>query len=213
MLSRPVPHRSILWLTGAALVWGLAGAGCQPSDDGPNTAAPAAEKPDTRTPADTEEPPMTFTLTSPAFENNGRIPRQYTGEGKDASPPLAWANPPEGTKSFALVCDDPDAPVGTWDHWLIWNLPRHLTKLPEGVPTSQTVSDLGDAVQGNNSWPKIGYGGPMPPPGHGNHHYNFVLYALDTDLDLDPGAKKDALMQAMEGHILGKAELTGLYSR
>jgi len=164
-------------------------------------------------PNQTKETVMTFTLTSPAFENDDRIPKQYTGEGTDASPPLQWTDPPEGTKSLALICDDPDAPVGTWDHWLIWNIPADRRQLPEGVQATETVPDLGGACQGNNSWPKIGYGGPMPPPGHGVHHYHFLLYALDQALELAPGADKAALLAAMEGHILAEAKLTGLYSR
>ena len=156
---------------------------------------------------------MTFELTSPAFGAGERIPKKCTGEGEDTSPPLEWTDPPEDTLAFALVCDDPDAPVGTWDHWLIWNLPADSRKLPEGVPTQQTLPDFGGACQGNNSWPKIGYGGPMPPPGHGTHHYNFVLYALDTTLDLEAGADKRALLKAMANHILTEARLTGTYSR
>ena len=164
-------------------------------------------------PKETKETAMTFTLTSPAFANGERIPKQYTGEGTDSSPPLEWTDPPDGTQSLALICDDPDAPVGTWDHWLIWNLPADRPNLPEGIPATETVADLGGACQGNNSWPKIGYGGPMPPPGHGVHHYHFRLHALDTALELAPGADKAALLDAMEGHILAEAKLTGLYSR
>ncbi len=171
------------------------------------TLAPAACK------QEPKETAMTFTLTSPAFASGDRIPKQYTGEGADASPPLEWTDPPEGAGSLALICDDPDAPVGTWDHWLIWNIPADRRNLPEGIPTTETVADLGGACQGNNSWPKIGYGGPMPPPGHGVHHYHFALYALDQTLELAPGADKQALLAAMEGHILAEAKLTGLYSR
>ncbi|MCX5649632.1 MAG: YbhB/YbcL family Raf kinase inhibitor-like protein [Planctomycetota bacterium] len=155
----------------------------------------------------------TMKLTSPAFANGARIPVRHTGEGDDRSPPLEWTDPPEGTKSFALICDDPDAPRGTWDHWLVWNLPATLRQLPEGVPTTKTLPDLGGAMQGNNSWPKIGYGGPMPPPGHGTHHYHFVLYALDAPLDLAPGANKAALQKAMKGRVLAEARLMGTYSR
>ena len=162
---------------------------------------------------ETEGPGMTFSLTSTAFGNNDRIPMAYTGEGKDASPPLEWGEPPAGTKTFALVCDDPDAPVGTWDHWVLWNLPGNLRKLPDGVAKKETLPDLGGALQGKNSCPKIGYNGPMPPKGHGTHHYHFVLYALDTALDLAAGADKKALLGAMRGHILGQAKLTGTYSR
>jgi hypothetical protein len=162
---------------------------------------------------ETEGTGMTFALTSTAFGNNGRIPTQYTGEGKDLSPPLEWGEPPAGTKTFALVCDDPDAPVGTWDHWVLWNLPGNLRKLPEGVAKKETLPELGGALQGKNSWPKIGYNGPMPPKGHGTHHYNFVLYALDKTLDLPAGSDKKALLAAMKGRVLGQGKLTGVYSR
>ena len=156
---------------------------------------------------------MAFALTSPAFKPDDRIPAKYTGEGADVSPPLEWSDPPEGAKSFALICDDPDAPMGTWDHWLLWNLAGDLRKLPENVAKTETVAALGGARQGKNSWPKIGYNGPMPPKGHGTHHYHFDLYAIDTALDLKTGADKKALLAAMKGHILGKATLMGTYSR
>jgi hypothetical protein len=156
---------------------------------------------------------MAMTLTSPAFRDGERVPKRYTGEGQDLSPPLEWSDPPEGAKALAVICDDPDAPRGTWDHWLLWNLPPTLRKLPEGAPARERLADLGGAVQGNNSWPKIGYGGPMPPPGHGTHHYHFVLYALDAGLDLAPGANKAALQKAMKGHVLAEARLVGTYSR
>jgi Raf kinase inhibitor-like YbhB/YbcL family protein len=175
--------------------------------------APAAcEKPKT---VEGEEKAMTITLTSPAFKNNERIPAKHTGEGADVSPPLEWANAPDGTKSFALVCDDPDAPVGTWDHWVIWNIPADRKGLPEGVAKTETVPDLGGARQGKNSWPdgRVGYSGPMPPKGHGNHHYIFRIYALDQGLDLKAGSNKKALEAAMKGHILGEGRLVGLYSR
>ena len=162
---------------------------------------------------ETEGPGMTFAMTSTAFGNNDRIPTAYTGEGKDASPPLEWGEPPTGTKTFALVCDDPDAPRGTWDHWLIWNIPGNLRALPEGVSKKDSPPEVAGAVQGSNSWPKVGYYGPMPPPGHGTHHYNFTLYALSKTLDLKPGADKKALLAAMKGAVLGKATLTGTYSR
>ena len=160
-----------------------------------------------------EEKAMTFSLTSPAFKNNERIPKQYTGEGADMSPPLEWSGPPAETKSLALICDDPDAPVGTWDHWVLWNLPGETRKLPENVARTETLPDLGGARQGKNSWPRIGYNGPMPPKGHGTHHYNFVLYALDASLDLKAGANKKELLAAIKGHVLGQARLTGTYSR
>jgi len=201
----------VLWAAMLAVAC-VVPAACAPQENASDE-PPASPGLSTREPAPREENPMAFTLTSPAFKEGERIPKQHSGEGKDTSPPLEWTNPPPGTRTFALVCDDPDAPRGTWDHWLIWNLPADCRKLSEGVATTETVTDLGGARQGNNSWPKIGYGGPMPPPGHGVHHYHFRLYALDTDLDLAPGADKEALMEAMEGHILGTAKLMGLYSR
>jgi hypothetical protein len=162
-----------------------------------------------------EETVMTFSLTSAAFKQNERIPVRYTGEGADVSPPLEWSDPPAGTQSLALICADPDAPIGTWDHWVLWNLPPDRRSLPENIMKFEIPPDLGSARQGRNSWPSanIGYRGPMPPPGHGTHHYQFTLYALDTVLDLPPGADKRALMAAMKGHLLGKATLTGVYSR
>ena len=156
---------------------------------------------------------MTFTLTSPAFKEGERMPVKYTGEGADLSPPLEWAEAPAAAKSFALICDDPDAPRGTWDHWIIWNIPGDRRKLPEGVARTETLPELGAARQGKNSWPRIGYNGPMPPPGHGTHHYHFVLYALESALDLKPGADKKMLLAAMKSHILAQAKLMGTYSR
>jgi Raf kinase inhibitor-like YbhB/YbcL family protein len=162
---------------------------------------------------ETEGSGMTFSLASTAFGNNDRIPVAYTGEGRDASPPLEWGEPPAGTKTFALVCDDPDAPAGTWDHWVLWNLPGNLRRMPEGVAKKEALPELGGALQGKNSWPKTGYNGPLPPKGHGTHHYHFVLYALDAALDLPAGSNKKALMEAMKGHVLGQGKLTGTYSR
>jgi Raf kinase inhibitor-like YbhB/YbcL family protein len=160
-----------------------------------------------------EESVMTFALTSAAFKNNDRIPVKYTGEGADVSPPLEWGDPPANTKAFALICDDPDAPVGTWDHWVMWNIPAVSRQLPENVAKTDRPADPPGAVQGRNSWPKTGYNGPMPPKGHGTHHYNFALYALDAALDLKPGATKKELLMAMKGHVLGQAKITGTYSR
>jgi len=203
---------------GAAVVMCLVAVACKPEagPPEPSAAKPApAARPQPQSPktGPAEGPTMAFTLTSPAFKHGERIPKGHTGEGADTSPPLEWTDPPAGTKTYALICDDPDAPVGTWDHWVIWNLPGRLRALPEGVPRGETVATLDGAAQGKNGWGTIGYRGPLPPPGHGNHHYHFRLYALDTTLDLAPGADKKALLKAMEGHILATAELVGLYSR
>jgi Raf kinase inhibitor-like YbhB/YbcL family protein len=152
---------------------------------------------------------MSFTLTSSAFDEGGAIPKKYTCDGADVSPPLSWAAPPGGTQSFALVSDDPDAPVGTWVHWVIFNLPAGLDGLPEGVPADAEPS-LGGR-QGKNDFGRLGYGGPCPP--RGTHRYYFKLYALDATLGLPAGATKAGLLEAMAGHVLAEAQLMGRYSR
>jgi len=155
-------------------------------------------------------------LSSPSFQHQQRIPAKFTGEGADVSPALQWEGAPAGTKSFALICDDPDAMSvagKVWDHWLIWNIPGTATGLPENVAKTETVPALGGARQGLNGWPRVGYNGPMPPSGHGVHHYHFKLYALDTVLSLPPRATKKQLLEAMKGHILAEAELIGTYER
>jgi hypothetical protein len=152
---------------------------------------------------------MVFELTSAAFAAGEPIPPQYTCDGEDISPPLEWSEPPAGTQSLALICDDPDAPVGTWVHWVLFNLPAGARALPEAVPSDADLSDGGR--HGNNSWRRLGYGGPCPPSA--THRYFFKLYALDTALDLAAGASKKELLGAMEGHVLAQAELMGVYSR
>lgn len=148
-------------------------------------------------------------LTSNAIIQGQPIPRKCTCDGSDTSPALAWANAPQATQSFALITDDPDAPGGTWVHWVIWNIPPTAHALPEGMPASAKLAD--GSQQGKNSWPKIGYGGPCPPSG--THRYFFKLYALDKLLDLPPGATKEQLLAAMNKHVLGQAELMGTYQR
>lgn len=159
--------------------------------------------------AEKGEKPMAFKLTSTAFKEGEYIPAKYTGEGKDLSPPLKWTDPPEGTKSLALICDDPDAPMGTWVHWVLWGIKPDARELPEGLATSKTVNNM---KQGTTNFNRTGYGGPMPPKGS-DHRYYFKLYALDTELDLQPGAKKADLVKAMEGHILAETQLMGRYKR
>jgi Raf kinase inhibitor-like YbhB/YbcL family protein len=153
-------------------------------------------------------------LSSTAFAEGQPIPREYTGEGTDVSPPLAWSKPPEGTQELALICDDPDAPRGTWVHWVVYNIPVTARALPEGFGSSERpASELAGVVEGKNSFGKTGYGGPMPPPRGGTHRYFFKLYALDSQLALGPGLDKESLLKAMEGHILGEGELMGTYER
>jgi Raf kinase inhibitor-like YbhB/YbcL family protein len=149
-------------------------------------------------------------LTSPAFQEGQPIPKQYTGDGKDVSPPLRWDGVPGGTQSLALICDDPDAPRGTWVHWVLFNLPADARELPEAVP-AKGVGPQGSR-QGTNDFRKLGYGGPAPPPGK-PHRYFFKLYALDTVLDLKEGATKQDLVKAMEGHVLAEGQLMGKFGR
>jgi Raf kinase inhibitor-like YbhB/YbcL family protein len=156
------------------------------------------------------EKDMTFTIMSPAFEPGSRIPKDFTADGSDLSPALAWANPPSGCQAFALICDDPDAPAGTWVHWLIWNLPGSAQGIPQGAPTQKTLAD--GSAQGRNDFGRIGYGGPSPPRGK-LHRYFFRLYALKEKLPLAAGASRRDLEKAMQGKILGTAELFGTYER
>ena len=154
---------------------------------------------------------MSFALKTTAFANGGGIPKKHTCDGADVSPALSWNHAPAGTRSFALIADDPDAPVGTWTHWIIWNIPAQTTALPEGVPMVEESTD--GARQGRNDFKRIGYGGPCPPPGK-PHRYFFKLYALDTNnLDVKAGASRSQLESAMKGHLLSQTELMGTYGR
>lgn len=152
-------------------------------------------------------------ITSSAFHDGVAIPRMYSREGAELSPPLAIEDIPDGTESLALIVDDPDAPTKTWVHWLLWNVPGDRTAIPEDVPKDETVAALGGARQGLNDFDEIGYGGPMPPPGHGTHHYRFTIHALSEELNLQPGAERQELDAAMDGKILDQARLTGTYER
>lgn len=153
---------------------------------------------------------MGFALRSPDFANGADIPKQFTCTGEDRSPALEWLDAPAGTKSFALIADDPDAPVGTWVHWVIFNIPGSAHSLPGAVEKKDQLAD--GSRQGQNDFRKIGYNGPCPPPGKA-HRYFFKLYALSGDLSLSRGATKSDVEHAMEGHILGHAEWMGRYRR
>jgi len=153
---------------------------------------------------------MAFELKSAAFENGGHIPKKYTCDGPDVSPPLSWTEPPKGTKSLALICEDPDAPMGTWAHWVLFGVPPETRELPERVPTQKTLSWGGK--QGRNDFGRLGYGGPCPPRGPA-HRYFFRLYALDAEPDLRLEATKGELLRAIEGHVIAQAELMGRYGR
>ena len=165
---------------------------------------------------------MAFQISSPAFGNNSPIPKRHTCDGENRSPGLAWTGAPAETKSFALICDDPDAPrpkkpgPTPWVHWVMYNIAGSVTQLPEGIPRVAEPPQVAGAKQGKNSWDSdnTGYRGPMPPPGSGAHRYFFKLYALDTVVDLDPSkASKDALLRAIKGHVLAEGQVMCKYER
>jgi Raf kinase inhibitor-like YbhB/YbcL family protein len=155
---------------------------------------------------------VSFTLSSPSFTNGAAIPAQHTCDGADRSPNLTWTGIPAGTRSLALLVDDPDAPAGTWVHWVLFNLPAGTNGLPENVSRTETLPELGGAIQGRNDSRTTGYAGPCPPPGK-PHRYYFKLYALDGELSLRSGATKADVERGMEGHVLGNAQLMGTYGR
>lgn len=148
-------------------------------------------------------------ISSSAFGHEDMIPVQYTCDGRNISPPLQWSGAPEDVQSFALICDDPDAPAGTWVHWVMFNIPPTINELPENVPQLEEISSLGK--NGINDDGNFGYDGPYPPGG--THRYYFRLYALDAMLNLKSGATKEVLLKAMKGHVLAEARVTGKYKR
>jgi Raf kinase inhibitor-like YbhB/YbcL family protein len=152
---------------------------------------------------------MAITVTSTAFTEGGMIPREYTCDGKDIPPPLAWTGVPEGTKSLAIICDDPDAPVGTWVHWVLFDIPASVDALSRNMLSTKVLEN--GARHGINDFRKSGYGGPCPPGG--THRYYFKLYALDIELMQEPGLTKADLIKAMKGHILAEGQLMGRYKR
>jgi len=165
----------------------------------------STEEPSLPIPADGLEQ---MTLESSAFEDGAAIPKIYTCDGDGVSPPLSWSEVPEGTKSFALVLDDPDAPREVYEHWVVWNIPSDWTELPEDVrPEDDPPS------QGENDAGKTGYTGPCPPKAHDDHHYEFHLFAADIELDLPSDTHRDPLYRSLDYHVLGMGELTGKYDR
>ena len=192
-MKRRQIHSIVFRVTLASAGIGLIGlAGCR-SDEGPSGAVK---------------------VTSTAFAHGQPIPAKHTADGEDVSPPLAWSGLPEGTKELALICDDPDAPGGTWVHWVIYKIPAAAKGLPEGFAREARPKEPANVVQGCNSWSageNVGYRGPSPPSGE--HHYHFKLYALDSALDLEPGLDKASLLGAMEGHVLASGELMGTYRK
>jgi Raf kinase inhibitor-like protein, YbhB/YbcL family len=152
---------------------------------------------------------MEIKITSSAFKDGDLMPAKYTCDGANISPPLKWENIPAGAKTIAIICDDPDAPRGTFVHWVLFNLPAEVKELAENTPADKILSS--GAVQGTADFGRIGYGGPCPPSG--THRYFFKIYALDTKIDLTPGADKSRLVEAMKGHILAEGQLVGKYKR
>ena len=149
---------------------------------------------------------MALLVTSTAFTEAQTIPEKHTCDGADVSPPLGWTGVPQNARSLALICDDPDAPAGTWVHWVLYGLPASATGLEEGTPKSEALAS--GARQGRNDFKRIGYGGPCPPRGAA-HRYFFKLYALDSEISLAAGATKQELLRAMEGHVVAQGELMG----
>jgi len=174
--------------------------GCERAGEGPAT---RDERP---------KPPASITLRSSAFEDGQPIPKVHTGEGADISPALSWSAPPPGTKQWALIVDDPDAPRALpWVHWVVYGIPADSASLPAGTGAKgKTASGV---LEGKNSSGRSGWAGPMPPRGHGVHHYHFKLYALDAELSLRPGLTKRQLLDAIAGHVLAEGELVGTYER
>jgi Raf kinase inhibitor-like YbhB/YbcL family protein len=158
-----------------------------------------------------EEKTVNILITSDAFLEGEAIPTKYTCDGDDLSPDLRWSDIPPNTKSLALICEDPDAPSGTFTHWVLFDLPPTVTELPEGVSTAERLAN--GAVQGQNDFKRIGYGGPCPPPNDNEHRYYFRIYALDTELQLRSGARREDVAPAMLGHVLATGHLMGTYKR
>jgi Raf kinase inhibitor-like YbhB/YbcL family protein len=159
--------------------------------------------------APTEEEPVIFTISTVEFSEGEAIPTRFSCDGENISPMLEWTGAPEGTSSFALIMDDPDAPVGTWIHWVLFNIPGDTSGLDESVPAMPVLPD--GSIHGANSWERSDYGGPCPPGG--THRYFFKLYALDGELDLSEGSSLDTVLASMEGHILAEANLMGTFTR
>jgi Raf kinase inhibitor-like YbhB/YbcL family protein len=171
--------------------------------------APGATAATSETPL--TEATMSLELTSDAFANGQSIPAKYACTGKNISPALAWNEPPAGTQSFALIVDDPDAPMGNWVHWVLFNIPADVRSLQEDLPVTGKNVDPNAIYVGKNSSSRTSYDGPCPPSG--THRYYFKLYALDTAISLLPGATKEQVLKEMEGHILAQGELMGTFSK
>ena len=177
------------------------------------TASTATDVPTTGATATTPGDDEGFALSSPAFEDGGTVPKEYTFDGRDVSPPLSIAGVPESAASLALVVDDPDAPNPPFTHWLLWNVPPSTTTIPADVPQSESVDALDGATQGTNSFGELGYRGPRPPAGDGPHTYRFTLHAVESPLQIQAGAEREAVDAALEDTVLATARLSAEYQR
>lgn len=203
---------SVLVALGFAWSWAMAQNGHGPgkSKDG----LQSHQRPEPGKPDAPGETPMTIRLRSFAFPAGGVIPRQYTDDGSNTTPEIAWTELPPNAKELALICEDPDAPrPEPWVHWVIYKIPVSMERLPENISKVEHPKEMKGALQGKNSWNSIGYRGPSPPSGKGVHHYHFRLYALDAPIDAGPGYTKDELLKALSSHIIAQGDLVGTYER
>ena len=213
-ISEKMPHSFTaticLFVISACLLLSSCGPRPRVTTNGPEPIPPQA----TQVPESNEiqgDEHMDFRLTSTAFESSGPIPARYTCSGDDISPPLQWSGAPKKTVAYALICDDPDAPRGTWVHWVAYNIPADCLSLPEAMPTGASLQAPVKLTQGTNSSDKTGYQGPCPPSG--THRYFFKLYALEKDVTLKPGATKAELLDQLKNNIIAKTELMGTFAR
>lgn len=182
--------------------------------DNPQSGNPTEQEPNTPKPTrpgadNAAAPTQEFTLLSAAFEHEQSIPTEYSCDGADQSPPLHWLHPPNGVQSYVLIMDDPDAPIGVWDHWILFNIPPTVHSLDAAIPSQDRLED--GSIHGTNSWGRTDYGGPCPPSG--THRYFFRLYALDARLSLHPDATKTEVQEALKPHVLAETVLMGTFSR
>ena len=205
-----VVRAAIRWSFAVAAVPLALLAGCKEAEVPPPKAKPASDAAKPETP---EKAPAKLEVSSTVFDLGKPIPKKYTDDGEDLSPPLTWKHVPAEAVSLAVVCDDPDAPSEQpWVHWVIYNIPATMTALPEGASSIKAKKLAEFAVEGKNSWGKIGYQGPAPPRGE-THHYHFKVYALDAKLGIKAGATKERLLSVMTGHILAEGKAVGRYQR
>ena len=209
-----VSRRDVLRATAVAGLVGVAGCSGDGAGDGTTTTHETTTLAGTTTNGN-GGPTMSgsFGFATASFDDGGTVPDKYTCSGADVSPPLSIDGTPDDAAALAIVVDDPDAPSGVFTHWLLWNLPPDTTAIAEGVPAAKTVDDLGGARQGTNDFGEIGYRGPCPPKSDGAHTYRFKLFALDSTLDVDPGAKAGAINDAIDGHRVAKAQFSGEFDR